>query len=112
MSRTKKNHELVTELFHPNPDTGISRVILIDEINKVITTKAMLMYDKMKLGVVINIFNEMIENKEMDEVFDIIIRLKDKRVMKILKKLDTKISTEIMQRLRKHKEELKKEEKK
>ena len=68
----------------------------------------MKMYDKMKLGVVINVFNEMINNGEIDEVFDIMIRLKEKRVMKILKKFDTKTSTILMKKMRIYKEEIKK----
>ncbi len=78
---------------------------ILDEINRVITSKAMLMYDKMKLGVVINIFNEMIGNGEIDEVFDILIRMKEKRVMKILKKFETKISTLLMKKMRIYKED-------
>jgi len=81
---------------------------ILDEINRVITSKAMKMYDKMKLGVVINVFNEMINNGEIDEVFDIMIRLKEKRVMKILKKFDTKTSTILMKKMRIYKEEIKK----
>eukprot|EP01156_Anaeramoeba_ignava_P020699 Anaeramoba_ignava/c16888_g1_i1.p6 GENE.c16888_g1_i1~~c16888_g1_i1.p6 ORF type:complete len:172 (-),score=27.78 c16888_g1_i1:6404-6919(-) len=77
---------------------------ILDEINRVITSKAMTMYDKMKLGVAVNIFNEMIKNGEIDEVFDILIRMKEKRVMKILKKLDTKTATILMQRMRINKE--------
>jgi len=73
---------------------------ILDEINRVITTKAMLMYDKMKLGVVVNVFKEMIANGEIDEVFDIMMRMKEKRVMKILKKFDTKISTILMKKMR------------
>ncbi len=82
----------------------------LDEINRVITSKAMTMYDKMKLGVVINIFNEMINNGKIDEVFDIMIRMSDKRVMKILKKLDTQTSTLIMKKMRIIKEQTNKEE--
>ena len=78
---------------------------ILDEINRVITTKAMTLYDKMKLGVVVNVFNEMIKDGEIDEVFDIMIRLKQKRVMKILKKLDTKISTILMKKMRIYKDE-------
>ena len=78
---------------------------ILDEINRVITSKAMLMYDKMKLGVAINIFNEMIDKGEIDEVFDILIRLKDKRVMKILKKFDTQTSTLLMKKMRIYKDE-------
>jgi flagellar motility protein MotE (MotC chaperone) len=84
---------------------------ILDEINRVITTKVMLMYDKMKLGVVINVFNEMIEAGEIDEVFDIMVRMKQKRVMKILKKLDVKTSTILMKKMRIDKDETKKEEK-
>ena len=58
----------------------------------------------MKLGVVINIFNEMIENGQIDEVFDILIRMKEKRVMKILKKFDTATSTLIMKKMHINKE--------
>ena len=77
---------------------------ILDEINRVITNKAMLMYDKMKLGVVVNVFNEMIESGEIDEVFDIMMRMKEKRVMKILKKLDTDTSTILMKKMRIDKE--------
>jgi len=73
---------------------------ILDEINRVITSKSSLMYDKMKLGTVVNIFNEMISNGEIDEVFDIMLRMKEKRVMKILKKFDTKTSTILMKKLR------------
>ena len=77
---------------------------ILDEINRVITNKAMLMYDKMKLGVVVSVFNEMIESGEIDEVFDIMVRMKDKRVMKILKKFDTETSTILMKKMRIDKE--------
>lgn len=82
---------------------------VLQEIKRELTSKAMRMYDKMKLGVVINVFNEMIANGEIDEVFDIMVRMKEKRVMKILKKLDTKTSTLIMKKLRILKEEKEKE---
>lgn len=81
-------------------DTKKANQKVLDEINRVITSKAMLMYDKMKLKIVINVFNEMIDNGELDEVFDIMLRMKEKRVMKILKKLDTKTSTLIMKKMR------------
>jgi flagellar motility protein MotE (MotC chaperone) len=81
-------------------DTKKKNQEILDEINRVITSKAMQMYDKMKLGVVVDIFNEMIDNGKIDEVFDIMIRMKEKRVMKILKKLDTKTSTILMEKLR------------
>ena len=78
---------------------------LLDEINRVISSKAMLMYDKMKVGIVVNVFKEMLKNDEFDEVFDIIVRLKNKRAMVILKKLDTKVATKLMKKMKHYKEE-------
>ncbi len=86
-------------------DTKKANQQILDEINRVITSKAILMYDKMKLGVIINVFNEMIANGEIDEVFDIMIRMKEKRVMKILKKFDTQTSTIILKKMRINKEQ-------
>jgi len=89
----KKAEESILKTKKSNQD-------ILDEINRVITSKSSLMYDKMKLGTVINVFNEMISNGEIDEVFDIMIRMKEKRVMKILKKFDTKTSTILMKKMR------------
>ena len=60
----------------------------------------MSMYDKMKLGVVLNVFNEMLADGKIDEVFDIMIRMPVKRIMKIMKKLDSKTSTILMDKMR------------
>jgi cell division protein FtsB len=74
---------------------------ILDEINRVTITKSMNMYDKMKIGVIINIFNEMLNDGEIDKVYDIMIRMKEKKVMKIMKKLDVKTSTIIMKKMSK-----------
>ena len=97
----KKSEDNILETKRKNQE-------ILDEINRVITNKVMLMYDKMKLGVVVNVFNEMISNGEIDEVFDIMVRMKKKRVMKILKKFDTKTSTILMKKMRINKEQIKK----
>jgi len=89
----KKAEESILKTKKSNQD-------ILDEINRVITSKSSLMYDKMKLGTVVDILNEMISNGEIDEVFDIMLRMKEKRVMKILKKFDTKTSTILMKKLR------------
>jgi len=95
----KSNEENIVKIRDENQK-------ILDEINRTIVTKAMNMYDKMKLGVVVNIFNEMIKDGKIDEVFDIMIRMKEKRVMKILKKLDTEVSTIIMKKMRDHKDKI------
>lgn len=89
----KKSEEQIAQLKEENEKT-------LQEIRREISSKAMDMYDKMKLGVVVDIFNEMINSGEIDEVFDIMIRMKNDRVMKIMKKLDTQTSTLLMQKMR------------
>ena len=76
---------------------------ILKEIKLEITSKAMTLYGKMKIKVVKNILQEKLDNKEFNEVFDIIIRLKDKRVMELLKKFDTKTSTKLMNKLKNYK---------
>jgi flagellar motility protein MotE (MotC chaperone) len=101
-----KKEELVIKKLHDETK------VILGEMRRELVTKSMMMYDKMKLGVVVNIFNEMIKDNELDEVFDILLRLKDKRVIQILKKLETKISTIIMKKMRVHKDRENKQKKK
>jgi len=79
---------------------------ILDEIKLEIVSKAMTLYGKMKLKIVKNILQEKIDAGQVDEVFDIMVRLKDKRVMNLLKKFDTKTSTELMDRLKNYKKEM------
>ena len=76
---------------------------ILDEITLKISSKAMTMYGKMKLKIVKNILEEKIAAGQINEVFDIITRLKTKRVMNLLKKFDTKISTKLMDMLKDYK---------
>jgi len=101
-----KKEELVIKKLHDETK------VILGEMRRELVSKSMMMYDKMKLGVVVNIFNEMIKDNELDEVFDILLRLKDKRVIQILKKLETKISTIIMKKMRVHKDRENKQKKK
>jgi len=82
---------------------------ILAEISLKISNKAILMYSKMKIKIVKNIMDEKIAAGQINEVFDIITRLKTKRVMELLKKFDTKTSTKLMDMLENNKE--KKEEK-
>jgi len=77
---------------------------ILDEITLKISNKAMTMYGKMKLKIVKNILEEKIAAGQINEVFDIITRLKTKRVMNLLKKFDTKTSTELMDKLKNYKQ--------
>ena len=69
---------------------------ILDEIEMKIVSKAMKLYGKMKIKIVYKILQEKIDNGNINDVFDIIIRLKEKRVMKLMKMFDTKTATKLM----------------
>ena len=83
--------------------TKLENKKILDEITLKITSKAMTMYSKMKLKIVKNILEEKINAGQINEVFDIITRLKTKRVMNLLKKFDTQTSTKLMDMLKNYK---------
>jgi molybdopterin converting factor small subunit len=84
------------------------------EITRKVVDKTIVYYDKMKVKVALNIFKKMIKDGKFNEVFDIIIRLKQKRVLTLLKKFDVPTKTKIMQKMKeyKYKEKLNKKQKK
>lgn len=69
---------------------------ILDEIEFKVVSKAMKLYGKMKIKIVYKILQEKVDNGNINDVFDIIIRLKEKRVMKLMKMFDTKTATELM----------------
>jgi len=83
--------------------TKIQNQKILDEITLKISSKAMTMYGKMKVKIVKNILEEKLKAGQINEVFDIITRLKTKRVMELLKKFDTKTSTKLMDMLNNYK---------
>ena len=84
-----------------------------DEITRTITSKAILTYDKMKVKVALDIFKSMVTDGKINEVFDIMMRLKQKRILVLLKKFDIPTKTTLMQMMKNYEYEKKsKEEKK
>jgi len=77
---------------------------ILDEINGKIVDKSMALYAKMKEKLVYQILQEKINNGNINEVFDIIVRLKEKKVMILMKMFDTKTSTELMDRMKNYKD--------
>jgi len=76
---------------------------ILDEIEQKIVSKAMKLYSKMKPKLVKTILQKKIDSGDINEVFDIMIRLKEKRVMKLLKMFDADTSTQLMNMISKYK---------
>ena len=70
------------------------------EITKTITSRAILTYDKMKVKVALDIFKSMVTDGKINEVFDIMMRLKQKRVLELLKKFDIPTKTILMDKMK------------
>ena len=85
-------------------DTKKDNQKIMDEIDLKVQSKAMKLYGKMKVKIVYSILQEKIDNGNLNDVFDIIIRLKEKRVMKLMKLFDTQTATELMNMMSEHKQ--------
>ena len=84
-------------------DTKKANDKVLAEIELKIQSKAMNLYGKMKEKLVYQILQEKIDNGNINDVFDIIVRLKEKRVMKLMKMFDTKTVTELMNMMSEYK---------
>jgi len=63
---------------------------LLKDINGEVESKTSKIYNKMKPKVAASIFNEMINNGKVEDVFDIILRLKENNVTSLMKFLSPK----------------------
>ncbi|MDD2698294.1 MAG: hypothetical protein PHF17_05765 [Arcobacteraceae bacterium] len=76
---------------------------ILDQIDGKIADKSMQLYAKMKEKLVYQILQEKINNGNINDVFDIIVRLKEKKVMVLMKMFDVKTATELMNRMKDYK---------
>jgi flagellar motility protein MotE (MotC chaperone) len=79
------------------------------EISREIVSRTIQIYDKMKLKNVLSIFKQKIKDGKFNEVFDIMVRLKQKRFLKILKKMDVPTKIAIVDRMSTYEFETKEE---
>ncbi len=85
---------------------------ILDEIDGKIVDKSIELYAKMKEKLVYQILQEKINSGQINDVFDIIVRLKEKKVMILMKMFDVKTSTELMDRMKNYKDKKNSEGKK
>jgi len=81
---------------------------LLKEIQGTITSKTIQIYNKTKPKITAKIFAQMIKDGKIDEVFDIIIKMKTNQITKLLKFLtpkDSSLLTDMLQQYKQHKGE-------
>ncbi len=95
LNKTKLEREKIEKLKAKNEKIKA-------EITREITSRATVLYDKMKVKVALDIFKTMVADGKINEVFDIMIRLKQKRVLELLKKFDVPTKTTLMDKMEKY----------
>lgn len=105
----KKKQELEALSKKVESDKKSSQEILdknkavLDDIKGTMATKAAKVYSGMKPKIAAGIFNTMIEEGKIDDVFDIIVRLKEPKVTALMKFLTPKNASALTQMLKNYK---------
>jgi len=78
--------------------------ILLSNIKGEVESKTAKIYNKMKPKIAANIFNQMISEGKIEDVFDIILRLKDSKVTSLMKYISPINASTLTQMLQDYKE--------
>lgn len=76
---------------------------ILKDIEGAVASKTSKIYNKMKPKVAADIFNQMVIDGKIEEVFDIILKLKEKKVTQIMKFLDLESASMLTQMLHAYK---------
>ena len=72
---------------------------ILDEIQQTVASKTAKIYNSMKPKIAAKIFDEMINEGNFEDVFDIILKLKEKNVTLLMKALSVQNAAKITERL-------------
>ena len=75
---------------------------ILKEIRSEVVKKSIRVFELMKAKVAAEIFDQMILEGKIDDVFDIIVRLKEENVSNIMKKMSLENSSRLIQKLERY----------
>lgn len=78
---------------------------ILNDIKAKVQNKTTKIYNKMKPKIAAQIFNQMINDKKIEDVFDIILGLKESNVTLLMRFLSTKNAATLTQMLKNHNKE-------
>lgn len=93
LAKIKNEKEQVAKLYKQNQQ-------ILEDIKGQVATKTSKIYNSMKPKVAAAIFDNMILEGKIDDVFDIILKLKEKKVTQILKSLSVENAAKITEKLK------------
>ncbi|MGM0519311.1 MAG: hypothetical protein ACQERD_06690 [Campylobacterota bacterium] len=70
---------------------------ILEDINKSVENKITVIYNKMKAKTAAAIFNQMMAQGEIEDVFDIIVRLKEKNITQMMRYLSVQNAAKLTQ---------------
>ncbi len=96
LSTIKSQKQEIKELYEKNKK-------ILDDIEGKIESKTATIYNSMKPKVAASIFNKMIDEGKINDVFDIILRLKEKKVTQLMKFLGAQNAAALTEMLQNYK---------
>lgn len=103
LAQIQKEKNEIKELHDKNLE-------ILKDIKQEVESKTSKIYNGMKPKIAADIFNQMMGEGKIEDVFDILVRLKEKNVSQILKFLDVTNASVITQMLERYNEEKEKKE--
>jgi flagellar motility protein MotE (MotC chaperone) len=83
LNKIEKEKKAIQELHDANQQ-------ILNDVQSTVVSKTAKIYNKMKPKIAASIFDEMIKEGKIEDVFDIIVKLKEKTVTDLMKFLDPK----------------------
>lgn len=80
----------------------MKKLLLLKEIRSEVVKKSIRVFELMKAKVAAEIFDQMILEGKIDDVFDIIVRLKEANVSNIMKTMSLENSSRLIQKLERY----------
>lgn len=93
LNKIKSEKEQVAKIYKQNQQ-------ILEDIKGQVATKTSKIYNSMKPKVAAAIFDNMILEGKIDDVFDIILKLKEKKVTQIMKSLSVENAAKITEKLK------------
>lgn len=96
LAKIEKEKLEIKEIYEKN-------LAILKDIEGAVASKTAKVYNTMKPKVAAGIFNKMIKDGKIDDVFDIIVKLKEKKVTQLLRYLDVEYAANLTKMLKDYK---------
>lgn len=92
LAKIESEKKAIQDLYNKNEQT-------LRDINQTVESKTTKIFNKMKPKIAAQIFDEMIAEGKLEDVFDIIIRLKEKNITLLFKSLSVQNAAQLTEKL-------------